>query len=219
MENNKYSTEMYHAAINIMSNRAEQLGYEDSDELYHHGILGQKWGVRRYQNEDGSLTSEGRERYYSKDTNELTEEGLKAFYDKKGRLTEQGRKRLNKELYETNVFANLAVMQNFDDKFFNDRPEFKKMIEEHQKLNHIDPSTAINDIEGARKAYKTFKDYFYDPNALYRAPKNRNNMDPLVAKETGYHNSVDFAVDKAMQNYWDGEWYEYSHPELNDLRD
>lgn len=32
-------------------------------DLYHHGIKGQKWGIRRYQNEDGSLTAEGRERY------------------------------------------------------------------------------------------------------------------------------------------------------------
>lgn len=37
------------------------LKYE-SNYLMHHGIRGQKWGVRRYQNEDGSLTAEGRQR-------------------------------------------------------------------------------------------------------------------------------------------------------------
>jgi len=36
-----------------------------NNELYHHGIKGQKWGVRRFQNPDGSLTLEGRERYGS----------------------------------------------------------------------------------------------------------------------------------------------------------
>lgn len=30
------------------------------NELYHHGIEGQKWGVRRYQNQDGSLTAMGK---------------------------------------------------------------------------------------------------------------------------------------------------------------
>ena len=33
------------------------------NELYHHGILGQKWGVRRYQNKDGTLTDAGKKRY------------------------------------------------------------------------------------------------------------------------------------------------------------
>jgi hypothetical protein len=32
------------------------------DELYHHGIKGQRWGIRRYQNPDGTLTAEGRAR-------------------------------------------------------------------------------------------------------------------------------------------------------------
>lgn len=42
------------------------MGYEfipiNSDELAHHGIPGMKWGVRRYQNKDGSLTPRGKKR-------------------------------------------------------------------------------------------------------------------------------------------------------------
>ena len=37
-------------------------------ELYHWGIKGQKWGVRRFQNKDGSLTAAGKKRYAHLDT-------------------------------------------------------------------------------------------------------------------------------------------------------
>ena len=39
------------------------IGVEDGEYLAHYGTKGQKWGVRRYQNEDGSLTEEGKKRY------------------------------------------------------------------------------------------------------------------------------------------------------------
>lgn len=37
--------------------------YEHPNELYHHGIKGMKWGVRRFQKKDGTLTSVGKKRY------------------------------------------------------------------------------------------------------------------------------------------------------------
>lgn len=60
---------------------------EVENEVKHWGILGMHWGIRRYQNPDGSLTPEGRERYLKNPNNtkdnSYNEEGKKKFVDPK----------------------------------------------------------------------------------------------------------------------------------------
>lgn len=51
----------------------------DIEELYHHGIKGQRWGVRRYQNDDGTLTAEGRARYGIDENGKMSKEGKKLY--------------------------------------------------------------------------------------------------------------------------------------------
>ena len=47
-----------------------------SDELYHHGIKGQKWGVRRFQNPDGTRTAAGRKRDKANAADRENEKGM-----------------------------------------------------------------------------------------------------------------------------------------------
>ena len=47
-----------------------------ADYLSHHGIKGQKWGVRRYQNRDGRLTAAGKIRYSDATKNKFHEEEI-----------------------------------------------------------------------------------------------------------------------------------------------
>lgn len=77
------------------------------NELQHHGVKGQKWGVRRFQNSDGSLTNEGRRRYSSddfKDAKKKIDKGKEvvdgATKAKKKAVEKQHEQKIKKDLSE-----------------------------------------------------------------------------------------------------------------------
>ena len=93
----------------------------ENDELKHWGILGMHWGIRRYQNEDGTLTPEGRERYgvgdaakikmlsYSKDYLVLKQKKnrTKKENEKLKRL-EEGKKHFEKSVFDEDYWNKLC---------------------------------------------------------------------------------------------------------------
>ena len=60
------------------------------DYLFHHGIKGQKWGVRRFENADGTLTEEGKKRYSALRTRKDVEHIFGSFSKKDKRLLDAG---------------------------------------------------------------------------------------------------------------------------------
>lgn len=86
------------------------------NELAHHGILGMKWGVRRYQNQDGSLTSAGK-----KHVGQMTEKQV-AKADKKWEKAAVSKKEYFK------VYNSFATRMNTGEiKKFNSDPRWKNL--------------------------------------------------------------------------------------------
>lgn len=108
-------------------------------ELYHHGILGTKWGVRRYQNKDGSLTAEGRKRYGIGDDNTNVRFGYSAS---KGGVYIENHKAIDSKSAELRAKIDTAtnLFQKYNDDFIkganafaSDQKSINKIVSELKK--------------------------------------------------------------------------------------
>lgn len=77
-------------------------------ELYHWGVKGMKWGIRRYQNKDGSLTPAGRKRYAE------PHEDYKRAHDKKSvkQMSDKELRERNNRLQMERQYAQFTEKKN-----------------------------------------------------------------------------------------------------------
>lgn len=98
--------------------------YSYSDVLVHHGIKGQKWGVRRYQNENGSLTNAGKKRYSSFATKRYARKAQKYETKAEKALSEHKSNsidRASKYKWKAKEYSQRAKRsQEFDDNYANE---------------------------------------------------------------------------------------------------
>lgn len=103
--------------------------FENENELQHHGIKGQRWGVRRFQKEDGTRTPAGEKReLFQRKQRELTGyEKARYKYDERGRKVRKTLKNMtNEELKES------SERYALEEKYKKSRSDFK---EENRKVS------------------------------------------------------------------------------------
>ena len=99
----------------------------DINSLQHHGIKGQKWGIRRYQNPDGSLTEEGKQRYLNPDGT-LTNQARKELKpDQQLRIRQEFAKKQSEE--GTGEYADNAIYDEAKQKEKLDHAKQSKMYD------------------------------------------------------------------------------------------
>ena len=114
-----------------------------SDELMHSGIKGMRWGIRRYQNPDGSLTPAGRKRYQNPDGT-LTKKGEKFYAKESARLKAETAK-----VKEAEKVA--AAAKRTQAKFTKLADKQKKLDERKKALGEDREETATDELKNKNK--------------------------------------------------------------------
>ena len=130
--------------------------YLEIRELYHSGIKGQKWGIRRYQNPDGTLTEAGKERY-----------GVKGGSDE---MSKKGKEQYEKDIKDShdsimdvlgaartisNETANLAAPKRGSKRV--NKKDYTSMSDEElrKKVNRLQMERQYGDLTGDNKYVMT----------------------------------------------------------------
>ena len=158
-----------------------------NDHLEHHGILGMKWGVRRYQNKDGSLTEAGRKRR-GEDAKKLGEIKSDIAYNTYNQYAWRKASKKRTEEYANNIASGLMSYNKL----------YSKMVNKYgtQNLENLD------DIPEFKESYKRGEAWLKSLDELRQSEKEKEarmkELESMTAKETGEYLRKQNLFDETM---------------------
>lgn len=150
----------------------------DDTSLSHHGILGMKWGIRRFQRKDGSLTSEGKRRRKG-DSEEKHEE-----------TSEERRARVLKSTNASEIYKNRDILSTEEIRERLDR------INVENQLRSVAESTKKSGIDKINKIADKFKKV----DSIYSTVSN-STIGKKILKDLGLETPTkEFNLDNVWEN-------------------
>ncbi len=138
-------------------------------ELYHHGVKGQRWGVRRYQNPDGSLTPLGKKRQLKRIAKDFNSQAKRDGGDRRNAIRVLSKSDTITDLYAHEELRAARKKLQALDKEFDDYYRDPKTLSKFQKI----------------RAKELTKEYPYDESETLRWVKYDDS------KQNGHYTSVE----------------------------
>jgi hypothetical protein len=156
----------------------------DNDELRHWGIPNMKWGLRRFQNEDGSLTPEGRERYRKNKSNGRTKvnakQVLKKDNDEPRKMSYDEMKRRSEEYrIESDYYRNL-------NNAINEKNKYDEYLHPPKKTNWFLEKVGTEAANGFARSINKYVEFTMNL-FMYEMMGGGNSTDPKAQQRAKWY--------------------------------